>query len=507
MGTGEYFKEARGQVVLTASDALQYSFEGDQIKGEGVRSVFTHTLVRGLETGEADLDGDGHISFEELYEYVYDRVTDEVPQQKPRKWVFDVEGEIIIARNPHPVVRPAALPPELLQAIGSPFAGVREGAVRELDSLLRGSHKGLALAAQSALTKLADDNSRLVSTTASKSLAAFTAAQRPVEVERQVEQLPAQKAGRIAVEKPEVEPLAAGPVKPRVRKKPAEQTWNWERLRLPLAVVALLGLGLVLWVVVVAVFMRGVVKPQLPSNASLHDTWTRPADGMVMFYVPGGIFQMGSAEGNPDEQPVHSVTLDGFWIDETEVTNAQYARCVATSVCSSPSESGSYTRDSYYEDNQYDDYPVIWVSWDDATTYCQQVGGRLPTEAEWEYAARGPDGHVYPWGNDLPNENLANYGGNVGDTTKVGSYPDGQSWVGAMDMAGNVWEWVNDWYGSYPSESQVNPSGPASGEYRVLHGGSWYDSGEYVRVAARHGAHSGGRSVNIGFRCVGEPGS
>jgi formylglycine-generating enzyme required for sulfatase activity len=499
IGTGEYFKEARGQVVLTASDALQYSFEGDEIKGKGVRSVFTHSLVHGLETGEADLDGDGNISFDELYDYVYDRVTDEVPQQKPRKWVFDVQGEIIIARNPRPVVKAVKLPPELLQAIGSPFAGVREGAVRELDSLLRGSHKGLALAAQSALTKLADDDSRLVSTAAAKSLAAFAEVQREVEVERQVEQLPTEKAERIAVEKPEVEPLGPEPAEPRVREKWA---WSWPLLGL---------LALVIGVVVVGLFMRGfvrdLVKPQPPSNASLYDTGTRPADDMVMVYVPGGTFQMGSAEGRSDEQPVHTVTLDGFWIDETEVTNAQYARCVAAGMCSPPSELRSRTRDSYYGDSQYDDYPVIWVSWDDATTYCQWAGGRLPTEAEWENAARGPDGRVYPWGNDPPNDTLANYALNVGDTTTVGSYPEGQSWVGAMDMAGNVLEWVNDWYGSYPSEPQVNPTGPASGPGRVLRGGAWSHDEEFVRAASRDFGHPDARVGGVGFRCVVEPGN
>jgi formylglycine-generating enzyme required for sulfatase activity len=233
----------------------------------------------------------------------------------------------------------------------------------------------------------------------------------------------------------------------------------------------------------------------------------RDKDGMEMLYVPGGTFQMGSAEGRSDEQPVHTVTLDGFWIDETEVTNAQYARCVAAGMCSPPSELRSRTRDSYYGDSQYDDYPVIWVSWDDATTYCQWAGGRLPTEAEWENAARGPDGRVYPWGNDPPNDTLANYALNVGDTTTVGSYPEGQSWVGAMDMAGNVLEWVNDWYGSYPSEPRLNPIGPASGQVRVLRGGSWPGSGEIVRAANRHNLHPGDRYDHVGFRCVGEPGN
>jgi hypothetical protein len=267
MGTGEYFKEARGQVVLTASDALQYSFEGDQIKGEGVRSVFTHTLVRGLETGEADLDGDGHISFEELYEYVYDRVTDEVPQQKPRKWVFDVQGEIIIARNPHPVVRPAELPPELHQSIEDLRPWVREGAARQLGRLLQSSDIGVALMAHTALTRMADDDSQQVRTVVTRILDAYAEPQRAVEAKREVEQLHAEKAKRILTEKPKPEPLAPGPAEPRVREKRADRVWSWQRLWLPLALVALLAL-----VIGVVVIGRGGVRgeptptPTLPGN-------------------------------------------------------------------------------------------------------------------------------------------------------------------------------------------------------------------------------------------------
>jgi serine/threonine-protein kinase len=226
-----------------------------------------------------------------------------------------------------------------------------------------------------------------------------------------------------------------------------------------------------------------------------------------MVYVPGGTFEMGSTE-TISEEPVHSVTLDGCWIDRTEVTNAQYARCDAAGVCGRPSQSDSETRASYYGDSQYDEYPVIYVSWNDAKTYCEWTGGRLPTEAEWEYAARGPDGHVYPWGNDAPSCDKANYWAEiemcVGDTIQVGLYPDGQNWVGALDMAGNVWEWVYDWYGSYPSEPQVNPTGPASGEGRVLRGGAWAEGS--VHGALRYALDPRTADRSIGFRCVVGPG-
>jgi formylglycine-generating enzyme required for sulfatase activity len=179
------------------------------------------------------------------------------------------------------------------------------------------------------------------------------------------------------------------------------------------------------------------LPPTPTPTLGIGSTLVREKDGMVMVYVPGGTFQMGSADEDPDEQPVHSVTLNGFWIDRTEVTNAQYAHCVGDGICIAPVGSDSSTHDSYYGVSEFDDYPVIFVNWNRADTYCQWAGGRLPTEAEWEYAARGPDGNVYPWGNDAPHDTLLNYHQNIGDTTEVGSYPGGASWVGAMDMAGN----------------------------------------------------------------------
>jgi len=241
--------------------------------------------------------------------------------------------------------------------------------------------------------------------------------------------------------------------------------------------------------------------PTSTAGPGLGDTWTRPADGMAMVYVPAGEFEMGSTEDS-NEQPVHTVALDGFWIDRTEVTNGQYQRCVEAGDCDPPAESDSSTRDAYYSNSAYDDYPVIYVSWHQAADYCAWAGGRLPTEAEWEYAAQGPDGLIYPWGDGSPDDTLLNYGENVGDTTEVGSYPNGASWCGALDMAGNVWEWVADWYGDYPSGRQVNPAGPSSGEFRVLRGGSWSSGAYYARSASRGRNLPDLRGNYYGFRCA-----
>ena len=226
-------------------------------------------------------------------------------------------------------------------------------------------------------------------------------------------------------------------------------------------------------------------------------------DGMKLVFVPAGEFTMGS-DTSSDEQPIHKVTLDAFWIDKTEVTNKMYALCVNAGACQLPSSMSSDTRKDYYGVSEFDDYPVIYVDWNKAKTYCEWAERRLPTEAEWEKAARGTDVRTYPWGNDAPNSNLLNYDSKVGDTTEVGKYPAGASIYGVLDMAGNVWEWVMDWYDSnyYSSSPSQNPQGPASGQYHVLRGGSWVSNVSGVRSALRGGYDPSNIYGIVGFRCA-----
>ncbi len=200
----------------------------------------------------------------------------------------------------------------------------------------------------------------------------------------------------------------------------------------------------------------------------------RGSDNAEMVLVPAGEFTMGSNSGDDDEKPPHLVYLDAFWIDKYEVTNAFYKKCVDAGKCQRPNPTGSSTRNAYYGNTQFDNYPVIYVAWADAKTYCEWAGKRLPTEAEWEKAARGTDGRTYPWGNDWDAKKLNSGEGGAGDTVAVGSYPAGASPYGVMDMAGNVWEWVADWYdASYYSKSPVrNPTGPSSGQTRGVRGGA-----------------------------------
>jgi formylglycine-generating enzyme required for sulfatase activity len=235
-------------------------------------------------------------------------------------------------------------------------------------------------------------------------------------------------------------------------------------------------------------------------------TWTSFQDNMVMVYVPGGNFKMGLT-GRSSEQPEHTVYVDAFWIDQTEVTNKMYALCVAAGKCNPPGESRSNSREKYYGNSEYDDYPVIYVSWNDASAYCAWADRRLPTEAEWEKAARGTDERTYPWGNSI-DCTYANYSGcDHNDTTSVGSPENGKSPYGAYDMAGNVWEWVADWYEAYPGNTVGDSAYGA--KYRVLRGGSWASPSDNMYSAIREARRPDltflTKQGDLGFRCVRKP--
>jgi serine/threonine-protein kinase len=271
---------------------------------------------------------------------------------------------------------------------------------------------------------------------------------------------------------------------------------------------------------------------------------------MVMVYVPAGEFQMGSTYNEADdalalcygyqgeckrdwfedERPSHVVVLDGFWIDRTEVTNAQFAAFLNEE---GNQKEGDVTwlylegetsliervGGEFRPKSGYGDHPVVEVSWYGAVAYCGWAEARLPAEAQWEYAARGPERRVFPWGDEVDGTRLNHCDANCDQdwadesfddgyarTAPVGSYPDGASWVGALDLAGNVWEWGADWYGEYPSEAQENPTGPSTGDYRVVRGGGWGHGWHLVRTARRFGVRPIGRDSHLGFRCVVPPG-
>jgi serine/threonine-protein kinase len=246
---------------------------------------------------------------------------------------------------------------------------------------------------------------------------------------------------------------------------------------------------------------------------------------MEQIYIPAGEFIMGSDDNDAQdstekgraypEQPVHSVFLDDYWIDKYEVTNGQYALCVEAGACQPPYLSSSETRRSYFDNPEFSDYPVIWVSWYMAKDYCEWAGRRLLTEAEWEKASRGTDGRKYPWGNEpvtgeranlcdtnclrtIANENFDD---GYADTAPVGSYPAGASPYGVMDMSGNVWEWTSTLIQPYPYDAGDGREDlEVSGE-RVWRGGPWSNGYWWMRSSVRYRSVPFYWYVNLGLRC------
>ncbi len=223
-------------------------------------------------------------------------------------------------------------------------------------------------------------------------------------------------------------------------------------------------------------------------------------EGMIS--IAGTTFIMGANEGRADEQPAHSVTLSAYFIDEFEVSNSQYQACVADGSCAQVRSSG-FTRVNYRDNPEFANFPVVGASWNQATAYCSSVGKRLPTEAEWEYAASGPDKNIWPWGNSFdPNLSAAS----ADDTQAVDSFPAGRSAFGVFNMAGNVAEWVQDNYSTSfyaESEGSLDPVLENGGNARVFRGGSFANTdGDFYRTSRRYSQSAGFSEVDIGFRCA-----
>jgi len=258
---------------------------------------------------------------------------------------------------------------------------------------------------------------------------------------------------------------------------------------------------------VVGVSLRAADDPPAPppydgkAGAKAGQRCVNPKDGAVMVWVPAGDFLMGSTDADKlaggGEKPQRSIYLDGYWVYRTEVTVAQYQAYCAAIDEAMPEDAPEW--------GWKDTHPMVCVNWKEARAYAKWAGAKLPSEAQWEKAARGTDGRIYPWGNAWDADRCNNFATGPEKTMAVGSFPDGASPYGCLDMAGNVWEWCEDWYGTdyYQLSPDRNPKGPDGGEGRVLRGGSWIRTDpDGFRCANRVSSTPSNRGGYGGFRCV-----
>ncbi len=506
--TGSAFEgTSNGPVVLAASDSVQFAWQGDKVVGDAGHSLFSKYLVKGLE-GEADTNADGHITVDELYDYARGQILTVNPDQTPEKWTYQNAGEIVLRQN---------LPGDRLPGI-------------PLDEPAAAN----------------DEGSQLTQTDEAPETGAITKSEEQLLYEKlqQERRLEAEQARLRQKEKFE-------------QLRRAEQISRWRPFGIAAAVIILLGVGFAITQALASqpepfqtplpivtrppteVLPTATEAPILEPGEETEETVeTLPAStvetpaatavdstpalgipnenevidgkGVQMVFVPEGNYMSGNENGDIDEVPVHSIFLDSFYIDKFEVTNALYQACVNEGSCRPLRRIDSFTRSSYFGNPEYDEYPVVYVDWNMANAFCEWRGAQLPTEAQWEKAARGPDGRTYPWGEEIDCRR-ANFQGGLtscpGGTSMVGSYETGRSPYGAHDMAGNVWEWVADWYSEiyYETIPPQNPLGPEIGQSKVLRGGSWADDAPDLRVSNRLRFAPTYINFNIGFRCASSP--
>jgi formylglycine-generating enzyme required for sulfatase activity len=481
--------------------------------GPGGHSLFTGFLLEGL-AGVAPAPG-GILRAFHLAGYLQDQVAQHSRSRQTPQYAALIGGQggdfVFSVRE---IVE---LPQWIVTAATSDDATERMVAVSRLHEIARGDDPRLTDAALEHLQRLAGDDSSLVQSAAAAALAEMAPAPAPPapEVVREELVVPEPPEPEPPPEVPIAEPIAekqppleAPPLThPAPRERRGLPAWAWVSGAvvggaLLVGVLALAGLfgpratpspEPTQEPALTAIDCRDAGMPEIAcTGVEDNDDWTpviQEFNGVEMALVPAGCFMMGSTSGKDEEQPVHEVCFEEpFWIDVYEVTNEQFGAVGCADWSSEPQQ------------------PRICVTWFEARDHCESRGARLPTEAEWEYAARGPDGLIYPWGNDFVGDNVVYNENSGGHTANVGSKPGGGSWVGAFDLSGNVWEWVNDWYdaGYYSTlaDGAVNPQGPGSGDARVLRGGAWDDYTYHLRAARRNGNNAGYGDNSYGFRCA-----
>lgn len=503
--------------VLAASDTVHFAWRGDKVAGEPRPSPFSRQIVKGLE-GEADSSADGNITVSELFNYVTGTLGSDESILKPRKWSYQQGDAVVLHENIH--TRPF---PRKQEGTGeeAPVPGVIDKTQEQLlyekmqEELRREAEEARIRAQREKFEQIRRAERRArwrpvgfalggllllaVGFFITRALASQPEPiQTPIPVVPTFTRVPETPvvATEVPTETvPTEEPQISEPVAE--TSEPVTEVPEVEATEVAATEVAATEVAST---EVTATEVASTIPGGMP--AEIVDSF-----GVPMVLVPEGNYMSGNENGDIDEVPVNSIFLDSFYIDKFEVTNALYARCVNEGACRALRRIDSFTRSSYFGNPEFDNYPVVYVDWNMANAFCEWRGAKLPTEAQWEKAARGQDGRTYPWGEEIDCRRANYQGGSAscpGGTTMVGTYATGVSPYGAHDMAGNVWEWVADWYSEiyYQSIPAVNPLGPEDGQSKVLRGGSWADDAPDLRVSNRLRFAPNYINFNIGFRCA-----
>jgi formylglycine-generating enzyme required for sulfatase activity len=438
-----------GRQLITAGGADQEALEAS----DGGHGLFTYYLLKGLQEGLADLDEDGLIRTTELFTYLDGRVFKDAQmkghRQKPELWNLSPDkGEFVFFTT-------RTAPEKSAPLAAAPAA---PPAIKDVDT--RGYD------AYEAIARLAAKRDQAWSKV--KAFAASTGVKRETRVAA---------LDKFLIDFPDDNPHAA-------EVEMLKQQIGQERQEVQVA-------------------KAPAPTYSVPKAGGREVTGK---DGAPMVLIAAGEFMMGAADGDSDEQPAHRVRLDAYYLDVYEVTTALFGKFM---------QAAGHAEPSYWpllRQISGDDRPVMGVDWNDADAYCRYYGKRLPTEAEWEKAARGTDGRTYPWGNKEPTNTLANFGQQwapninyyIDRIVPVGRYEGGKSPYGVHDMAGNVSEWTADWYDKryYAGSPADNPRGASGGSQKVLRGGSWGNDPQHVRATYRHNAPPSNRNARFGFRCA-----
>lgn len=489
-----------GRVVLTASDSTQYALEGNQVLAQTNLSLFTHFLLEGLVTGEADANNDGYVSLDEWYDYTYAKVLTTTPKQVPRKWSYHQQGDLIIAKNLNAKKKVVELPIDLVRLLESPYWSAREVAIKELGTLLLSRDNDLADLARSTLEKLRNDDSRTVSAAAGKLLSEVLGKKSTVKIENAGKSEKKKTRGKTVVQSANKQESIKSESVPQSMK--IEETKSVTEPSLPLdkTILVIEETSLPLdgkdenpLAEPLEIVEKGNIEESnsFAINNTLHFLPTINFENLNLIKIPSGWYVVFKKSTESREK---IISYD-YWIGKTPITNKQFYEFARANdipfVIPENKNNHPVVQISWFEANKFLD----WLNTSQPTGLPENYVYALPSIDEWEKAAKGDNGYLYPWGNDFNKDYCNTEESDKSDTTPVEYYsPQGDSFYGVSDMVGNVEQWTR-------SSVKDSPN------LAIIVGSSYYSNQNNILKQPIYKYNPNKKFYTCGFRLVAIPSS